>query len=77
LESIRRIQENRNRPSVSLDAVLSAYGTRLVESAARKPRDPMERRRLREMGDPVALRESDANVREGGARRRPPKRKAK
>ncbi|MDP1831304.1 MAG: helix-turn-helix transcriptional regulator [Geothrix sp.] len=43
LVTIRRIQENRNRPSVSLDAVLSGYGTRLAASAARKPRDPVER----------------------------------
>lgn len=76
LGTIRRIQENRNRPSVSLDAVLSGYGTRLAASAARKPRDPVERRLLREAGDPVALRESDVHVREGGARRRPRKRKA-
>jgi transcriptional regulator with XRE-family HTH domain len=76
LEAIRRIEENRNRPPVVLESVLSSYGTRLAASAARKPRDPVERRLLRESGDPVALQESDSNVREGGARRRPPKRKA-
>ena len=72
LETIRRIQENRDRPPVSLDAVLSSYGTRLAASAAGKPRDSVERRLLREAGDPVALQEGDVNVREGGARRRPP-----
>ena len=77
LEAIRRIQENRNRPTVSLEAVLGDYGTRLAASAARKPRDPVERRLLREMGDPVALRETKANVRAGGERRRPPRKKAK
>ena len=77
LEAIRRIQENRNRPRVSLEAVLVDYGTRLAASAARKPRDPIERRLLREMGDPVALRETKANVRAGGERRRPPRKKAR
>lgn len=72
LETIRRIQENRNRPQVSLDAALSSYGARLAASAARKPRDPVERRLLRELGDPVALRENEDKVREGGERRRPP-----
>ncbi len=76
LEAIQRIQKNQARPEVSLDAVLSRYGTRLAASAARKPRDPVERRLLREAGDPVALRESEANVRAGGERRRPPRRKA-
>lgn len=75
LNTIRRIQENRNRPDVSLEAALSSYGARLATSAARKPRDPVERRLLRELGDPVALRESEAQVREGGERRRPPARK--
>lgn len=77
LETIRRIQENRNRPSVSLDAALSSYGARLAASAARKARDPVERRLLRDAGDPVALRENEENIREGGERRRPPARKAK
>lgn len=77
LDAIQRIQENQNRPEVSLDTVLSRYGTRLEASAARKPRDPVERRLLQEAGDSVALRESDANVRVGGERRRPPRRKAK
>jgi transcriptional regulator with XRE-family HTH domain len=77
LEAIRRIQENQNRPSVSLDTVLSSYGTRLEASAARKPRDPVERRLLREAGDSVALGESDANVRADGERRRPLRRKVK
>jgi transcriptional regulator with XRE-family HTH domain len=77
LEAIQRIQENQNRPEVSLDAVLSSYGTRLAVSAARKPRDPVERRLLQEAGDSVALMESDANVRQGGERRRPTRRKAK
>jgi transcriptional regulator with XRE-family HTH domain len=77
LEAIQRIQENQNRREVSLDAVLSSYGARLAVSAARKPRDPVERTLLQEAGDPVALRESEANVREGGERRRPPRRKAK
>jgi transcriptional regulator with XRE-family HTH domain len=73
LEALRRIQENRARPAIALESVLNSYGKRLAESAARKPRDPVERRLLQEGGDPVALRESDANVREGGARRRPPR----
>lgn len=77
LEAIQRIQENRNRPAVSLDTVLSSYGARLEASAAQKPRDPVERRLLREAGDSVALGESDANVREDGERRRPLRRKAK
>ena len=77
LDTIRRIQENRKRPAIALEAVLSGYGARLAESAARKPRDPVERRLLREAGDPLALRESDAYVRGGGVRRRPPARKAK
>ncbi|GEM_PF-2137594 len=73
LDAIRRIQENRNRPWVSLDGVLAAYGTRLAASAARKPRDPIERQLLREAGDSVALREDEAQVRAGGERRRPPR----
>jgi transcriptional regulator with XRE-family HTH domain len=73
LETLRRIQENRSRPAIALESVLDGYGERLAESAARKPRDPVERRLLREGGDPVALRESDANVRKDGARRRPPR----
>lgn len=77
LAAIQRIQENQNRPAVSLDSVLSRYGARLEASAARKPRDPVERRLLREAGDSVALLESDANVREAGERRRPLQRKAK
>ena len=77
LEAILCIQENRNRPRVSLEAVLAEYGARLAAGAARKPRDPVERLLLREMGDPVALGESEANVREGGERRRPPRKKAK
>jgi len=77
LDTIRRIQENRNRPQVSLDAALSSYGTRLTASAARKPRDPVERRLLRELGDPVALQEDEANLREGGERRCPPARNTK
>ena len=74
LEAIRRIQENRSRPTISLEGVLSGYGNRLAESAARKPRDPIERRLLREAGDPVALKEREDSVRQGGERRRPPKR---
>lgn len=74
LDTIRRIEENRNRPAVSLDAVLSEYGARVAASATRKPRDPIERRLLREAGDPVARLERDEIVREGGERRRPPKR---
>jgi transcriptional regulator with XRE-family HTH domain len=77
LEAIQRIQENQNRPEVSLDGVLSRYGARLEASAARKPRDPVERRLLQEAGDSVALLESDANFRDGGERRRPPRKKAK
>ena len=77
LEAIQRIQENQNRPEVSLDVVLSNYGTRLKASAARKPRDPVERRLLQEAGDPVALLESDVNVRDGGDRRLPPRKKVK
>ena len=73
LEAIRRIQENRNRPPVSLDGVIAAYGTRLAASAARKPRDPVERKLLREVSDPVALREDEGMVRPGGERRRPPR----
>ena len=75
LEAIRRIQKNRARPAIALEAVLDGYGRRLAESAGRKPRDPVERRLLRQAGDPVASGESDVNVREGGARRRPPRRK--
>ncbi|MEI6592892.1 MAG: helix-turn-helix transcriptional regulator [Holophagaceae bacterium] len=71
LETIRRIQENRARPAIAMEVVLRGYGERLAESSARKPRDPVERRLLQEGGDLVALRESNANVREGGARRRP------
>lgn len=75
LEAIRRIQENRTRPTISLEGVLSGYGNRLAASAARKPRDPIERRLLREAGDPVALNEREDAVRLDGERRRPPKRK--
>ncbi len=75
LEAIRRIQENRSRPTISLEGVLAGYGNRLAESAARKPRDPIERRFLREAGDPVALQEREEAVRQDGERRRPPKRK--
>lgn len=74
LEAIRRIQENRGRPAVSLEAALSEYGPRVAASAARKPRDPMERTLLREAGDPVVRLERDENVREAGVRRQPPKR---
>jgi transcriptional regulator with XRE-family HTH domain len=74
LDAIRRIQENRARPTISLEGVLSGYGNRLAESAARKPRDPIERRLLREAGDPVALKEREGSLRQGGERRRPPKR---
>ena len=77
VETIQRIQENRNRPVIPLDGMLSNYGTRLAASAARKPRDPVERRLLREMGDPVALRESETFTREGGERRRPLRKKMK
>jgi len=73
LDAIRRIQENRSRPAVSLEAALSEYGPRVAASAARKPRDPMERRLLREAADPVVRLERDENVREAGARRRPPR----
>lgn len=75
LDAIRRIQENRARPTISLEGVLAGYGNRLVESAARKPRDPIERRLLREAGDPVASREGEGSVRKDGERRRPPSRK--
>lgn len=77
LEAIQRIQENQNRPEVSLDTVLSNYGTRMEASAARKPRDPVERRLLQEAGDSVALLESDADIRVGGERRRPLRRQTK
>jgi transcriptional regulator with XRE-family HTH domain len=75
LDAIRRIQENRARPTISLEGVLSGYGNRIAESAARKPRDPIERRLLREAGDIVALREGEDSLRKDGERRRPPKRK--
>jgi len=75
LDAIRRIQENRARPAISLVGVLAGYGNRLAESAARKPRDPIERRLLREAGDPVALGEREDSVRKDGERRRPPTRK--
>lgn len=71
-DTIRRIDESRRRPVISLDQMLAAYGPLMGVSIARKPRDPVERRLLREAGDPVALREDDAFVREGGERRRPP-----
>jgi transcriptional regulator with XRE-family HTH domain len=74
LDTILRIQENRNRPAVSFDEVLFEYGARVATSAARKPRDPIERRLLQEAGDPVAQLERAENVRVGGERRRPPKR---
>jgi transcriptional regulator with XRE-family HTH domain len=74
LDTIRRIQENRNRPTVSFDEVLSEYGARVAASAVRKPRDPIERRLLQEAGDPVAQLEPAENLREGGERRRPPRR---
>jgi len=74
LDTIRRVQENRNRPAVSFDEVLSEYGARVAASAARKPRDPIERRLLQEAGDPVAKLERAENVRSGGERRRSPKR---
>jgi transcriptional regulator with XRE-family HTH domain len=74
LDTIRRVQENRNRPAVSFDEVLSEYGARVAASAARKPRDPIERRLLQEAGDPIAQLERNENVRTGGERRRPPKR---
>ncbi len=77
LETIRRIQVNQSRPQVSLDATLMSYGTRLATSAARKPRDPAERRLLRAMGDPVALQENETEIRTSGARRRPPAKKQK
>ncbi|MFZ1374996.1 MAG: helix-turn-helix transcriptional regulator [Geothrix sp.] len=75
LEAIRRIQDNRTRPTISLEGVLSRYGNRLAASAARKSRDPIERRLLREAEDPVALKEREDSVRLDGERRRPPKRK--
>ncbi len=75
LDAIRRIQENRSRPVIALKEVLTGYGDRLAESAARKPRDPIERRMLREAGDPVALREGEDALRRAGERPRPPKRK--
>jgi transcriptional regulator with XRE-family HTH domain len=74
LDTIRRIQENRSRPVVSLDGVLAEYGSRVAISVTRKPRDPIERQLLREAGDPAVRMERDENVREGGERRRPPKR---
>lgn len=77
LEAIRRIQENRSRPAISLEGVISGYGNRLSESAARKSRDPIERSLLREAGDPVVLREHVGNVRKDGERRRPTKRKVR
>ena len=73
LKAIRRIQENRARPVVAVEQVLAGYGSRLAESAARKPRDPVERRLLREAGDPVALRERTDPIRLDGERPRPPK----
>ena len=77
LTAIKRIRENRNRPVVPLEAVLTRYGSRLAESSARNPRDPVERRLLREAGDRLARGESDAQIREGGERRRPPTRTTK
>jgi len=74
LDTIQRIQQNRSQPVISLDAVLSEYGARVAASVARKPRDPVERQLLREAGDPVVRLELDENIREGGERRRPPKR---
>ena len=73
MDTIRRIQENRNRPAISFDEVLFEYGGRVAASAARKPRDPIERRLLQEAGDPIAQLERAENVRPGGERRRPPK----
>lgn len=71
LEAIARIQENRSKPTVSLDNILSGYGVRLAESATKKPRDPVERRLLRETGDAIALREREDQIRKGGSRRKP------
>ena len=71
LEALRRIQENRGRPELDLEALLVALGPRLAESAARKPRDPVERRLLQEAGDPVAAREKGGRARKDGARPRP------
>ena len=75
LNAIRRIQENRARPAIALEEVLAGYGSELAESAARKPRDPIERRLLREAGDPVAPREREDALRRDGERPRPPKRR--
>lgn len=71
LEAIARIQGNRSKPTVALDKILSGYGVRLAESATRKPRDPVERRLLKEAGDTIALREREDQVRAVGVRRKP------
>jgi len=72
LRAIKRIVTNRSRPAVDLDAVLQALGPAMEAGIALKPRDPTERRLLRELGDPVALREDEMRIRLNGERRRPP-----
>lgn len=58
--------------STTIDDLIAIYGPRIRALPSNKPRDPVERELLRELGDQVVLRETDALTREAGARRRPP-----
>jgi len=56
------------KPGLTIDDLISIYGPMIRTLPSNKPRDPIERRLLQELGDPNVRRESDDLTRVAGER---------
>lgn len=54
--------------AVTVDELIAAFGPKISAMPSVKPRDPVERAFLRELGDPNVARERDKFVRVAGER---------
>ena len=56
------------KPGLTIDELISIYGPIIRALPSNQPRDPVERRLLKELGDPSVQRESDDLTRVAGER---------
>lgn len=56
------------KTGLTIDDLIAAYGPTIRSMPSNKPRDPMERELLRQLGDPTVSREKDELTRPAGER---------
>ncbi|GLH68218.1 hypothetical protein GETHED_25820 [Geothrix edaphica] len=56
------------KAGLTIDDLIAAYGPTIRSMPSGKPRDPMERELLRQLGDPTIGREKDELTRHAGER---------